>query len=114
MLELSIRPSDHEHEHQDEHARSRACFHWIINGNLFLRLLKGVVRVRYGLRKIRACLTVSNLMVKRDDASYGIRATRTVDNATRPTSGLRRSGVAVRGGMEVYVRHVRYMLHVLV
>jgi hypothetical protein len=70
---------------------------WIINGNLFLRLLKGVVRVRYGLRKIRACLTVSNLMVKRDDASYGIRATRTVDNATRPTSGLRRSGVAVRG-----------------
>ena len=41
MLELSIRPSDHEHEHQDEHARSRACFHWIINGTLIPTAAEG-------------------------------------------------------------------------
>lgn len=82
MLELSIRPSI-----TSTNTRGRVhAFIGISTRNLFLRLLKGVVRVRYGLRKIRACLTVSNLIVKRDDASYGIRATSTVDNATRPTS----------------------------
>jgi hypothetical protein len=53
MLELSIRPSAREvaNTRGREHA-----FIGVSTRNLFLRLLKGVVRVRYVLRKISGVL----------------------------------------------------------